>query len=322
MESYSGWESRITPETVLCDAYEAEPLALSKFVLSMARYFRGRVYVLIDLARNDDALRVLAEAKEEYESLFRGTPHEKHFMASPVLLAIRHNTRTFRWLVGQSWKERGCLFLISQDALEDVATSLKRFLTVTDEYGVQHFFRFADPLVLATFLRASLVEERLAFMDKMECLITRGFYGETLFFPRAEVAGLDPPDSFPAPVEITSPYPLHDRHQQAVMQLLIVQLRTRLLSFIESEESGVPQTLERETLLDDINRTIDLAKRFMVRRMPDIESLLVTLVTARRERRVINRDEVEAILSDTEGPSRDRVEEVRELLLGERGAIG
>ncbi len=133
----SGWEPR----------QPASPGAVAEHLRCPAD---ERLYVLLDAARDDAVLRLLAQEECPFEPLFQGGRKERLYGVSPFLVRCRDASRLMDWATSEGL---GCVvFLHSREGLRELAAAMRRLLMVRTEQHEALLFRFYDPRVLRVYL--------------------------------------------------------------------------------------------------------------------------------------------------------------------------
>jgi len=124
----------------------------------------SRWYAVIDGAQ-DDRLANLVKSSRDHACLFSGKLDPELETASPWIAAIDPAEALLpTWQAhgqGQHWG----LMIEAQVALTDVRARLRRFLQAKLPDGMIVLFRFYDPRVFNTYIRAATPEERAPWFD-------------------------------------------------------------------------------------------------------------------------------------------------------------
>ncbi len=138
----------------------------------------GHLYAVLDAARDDRITELVREAVDESRSLYEGVEGEALADVAPYLVKIEPESRLLPKLVQEGWGKRWGIYLVSDEPFKEVRRHLRRFLMVQDEQtNEQLYFRFYDPIVLATFLSASTAAEVEVFMRAVGCFLSEDDLG-------------------------------------------------------------------------------------------------------------------------------------------------
>lgn len=185
LEVRNGWTTPI--------GWKVEPEALGKLPLTQvlkillqhARADSARLYTVIDCARDDEALRLLAFEEQPWRSLFQGGSLEPSLSSAPVLAQVKGLTRLMRWLTEEVWGRQQAIYILSRLDLESLAAHLTSYIRVHDRWGITALFRFYDPRVLRTYLLSSSPPELEDFFAGSTRLLCESEVGDVLVFDRA-----------------------------------------------------------------------------------------------------------------------------------------
>lgn len=123
-----------------------------------------RWYGVVDGAQ-DDAIHRLAQRSREHACLFSGALTPALAAAAPYLVAIDEQEALIH-----EWRHRGPgkrwgLLLESALGLDALRKHLRTFLQAKLPDGTVALFRFYDPSVFATYLRAAAPDERAPWFE-------------------------------------------------------------------------------------------------------------------------------------------------------------
>jgi hypothetical protein len=113
----------------------------------------GRLYAVLDAARDKRILELLRQHVEECRSLYEGIQGESLAEVAPYLAGpMQRGSKLLDALVREGWGKRWGIYLTSESGFKEVRRHLRRFLMVEDEgTGETLYFRFYDPWVMASF---------------------------------------------------------------------------------------------------------------------------------------------------------------------------
>lgn len=136
-------------------------------------------YAIIDGSR-DPRLEALVRSCASHICLFKGVKEAKLSQAAPWLVRIDEREPLLAtWQQhgkGQSWG----LMLQSAKSVEELQRFFRRFLQAQLPDGLLALFRFYDPRVFNTFIRAARPEERAPFFDGVEQYAVENAGGDVL----------------------------------------------------------------------------------------------------------------------------------------------
>lgn len=121
-------------------------------VTQLLRRFEGRLYALLDAARDERILRLLKRSSEEYASLYEGPEGEELAEVAPYLVRLEPDSPLLQQLLEKGWGNAWGVYLFSEAPFPEVRRHFRHFLKVQTEEGKQLHFRFYDPRVLRVFL--------------------------------------------------------------------------------------------------------------------------------------------------------------------------
>lgn len=111
------------------------------------------VYVLLDGAQNESLLDVFFEHPDlEYECLLGGKLAPDMQEVAPYIVELHEDAPFTQWLLENGWAQHWGIFVVSQGDLGEVWRHLRQHTQVRSPDGVELFFRYYDPRVLAAFL--------------------------------------------------------------------------------------------------------------------------------------------------------------------------
>jgi pSer/pThr/pTyr-binding forkhead associated (FHA) protein len=138
------------------------------------QYLRSQtepLFALMDSARDLKVLLLLAESKEEHQSLYEGIQGETLAGVAPYLVHLPPQSPLLEALVRQGWGKSWGVYLTCSLPLAELRKHFRRFLTVKTEAGKHLYFRFYDPRVLRGFLPTCRREEVTEFFGCVTCFL-------------------------------------------------------------------------------------------------------------------------------------------------------
>lgn len=113
----------------------------------------GRLYAVLDAARNERILMLLRESIDAYQSLYEGIKGRALDDVAPYLVRFAEGSDLLDRLLVGGWGNAWGIYLRSPEPMKEVRRHLRRFLMVEELPSVRRlYFRFYDPRVLRDFL--------------------------------------------------------------------------------------------------------------------------------------------------------------------------
>jgi pSer/pThr/pTyr-binding forkhead associated (FHA) protein len=135
--------------------------------------FRGGLqplFAVLDAARDPEISTILAESKEQHESLFEAANgNVAHF--APYLARLPEESVLLETLIRQGWGNSWGVYLKSNKSLKEVRSHIRRFLMVRLPEGREVYFRYYDPRVLRLFLPTCTPDEINMFFGPVTCFL-------------------------------------------------------------------------------------------------------------------------------------------------------
>ena len=154
--------ARATPTPIEPPKWHSVPSAVKPTVLDYLRSVHDPLFAVIDAAREQYALDLLRQSKEEYKSLYEGADDEIADWG-PWLVRLPPTSPLLKSLVAEGWGQSWGIYLTCDRPFAEVRKHLRRFLTVKLPDGDQVLFRFYDPRVIRVFLTSCTPEETTEF---------------------------------------------------------------------------------------------------------------------------------------------------------------
>ena len=147
----------------------------------------GRLFAIVDAARDDRILILVRESVERYQSLYEGTDGEALEHVAPHLVELPKGSGLLRRLVREGWENRWASFMETNLSFKELRRHLRRFLMVADaDTRKKMYFRFYDPGVLRTFVPASTVKQRSEFFGEINAFYVENESGDVARFGAEE----------------------------------------------------------------------------------------------------------------------------------------
>jgi hypothetical protein len=155
---------------------------------ALARLTReGRLYAVLDAARDERILQLLHESVDEHRSLYEGVAGEAMATEAPYLVSLRADSGLLGRLVTEGWGRSWGVFVTSASSFRSVRRHFRRLLLVEEDGTFERlYFRFYDPRVLREFLPLATVRQKDDLFDALDGYLVEGERGEVLAFAAPE----------------------------------------------------------------------------------------------------------------------------------------
>lgn len=166
----------------------------------------GRLYAVLDAARDERVLELCHESIDETRSLYEGDKGNALEDVAPHLVSFAPGSGLLERLIRDGWGKSFGVFIESRASFKALRRHLRRFLLVEEEDNPQRlYFRYYDPRVLREFLPIATVRQNdEIFADVIDAFVAEGERGEALTFERAVSLG-DPDEDPQASVSLGNP---------------------------------------------------------------------------------------------------------------------
>jgi hypothetical protein len=122
---------------------------------------KGTLFAVLDAARSERVRFLLAEAVDEYRSLYDGIEAYTMAEVAPYVVRLQKDSHLLGRLVEEGWGQSWGVYFTSSAAFRDVRAHLQQLLFVkTKEDDRLLQFRFYDPRVLRIFLPTCTVRQK------------------------------------------------------------------------------------------------------------------------------------------------------------------
>jgi hypothetical protein len=153
----------------------------------------GRLYAILDAARDPRVLELCRESVEEFRSLYEGVKGDALEDVAPYVVRFEKGSGLLERLVCDGWGKSFGVFFESRASFKSVRRHLRRLLMVEEDATLMRmYFRFYDPRVLREFLPIATVRQAdEIFADVIDGFFIEGEDGKFLSFaaaPRGEEA--------------------------------------------------------------------------------------------------------------------------------------
>lgn len=140
-------------------------------------------FAVLDAARSDRIRVLLTESVERSRSLYEGIEGESLAHVAPYLVELLPGSRLFAQLIREGWEQRWGIFIDAPYSFKEMRRHLRRFLLVADsESRGSFYFRFYDPVVLASFMPECTVKQRFEIFGEVRAYFAENEAGEVVRF--------------------------------------------------------------------------------------------------------------------------------------------
>lgn len=153
---------------------------LSALLRRLAHDEGGALYAIVDAARSDEVLRLLAHGDVEHASIYQGQKLQRLLSVAPFLTRFEPEAAVCRWLIAEAWGRSCGMLLTSAAAMPELVAHLASLVTAEDDHGVRDFFRFHDPRVLPLYLPTCTGDELNRFFGPVSRMMTESDTAERL----------------------------------------------------------------------------------------------------------------------------------------------
>ncbi|RNC71719.1 MAG: DUF4123 domain-containing protein [Desulfuromonadales bacterium] len=164
----------------IAEAHDPETVATNRKALEFLSRQSKPLFALLDTARDNEILPLLAESGCDYVCLYGGTFAETMSDYAPYLVAVPAESPFLRTLLDLGWGESWGIYLTTAVELNVLRRHLRRFLSVKLPDGRQVLFRFYDPRVLRTFLPTCTSEELQRFFGPISAFYLESGTGDAV----------------------------------------------------------------------------------------------------------------------------------------------
>jgi hypothetical protein len=136
----------------------------------------GRLYAILDAARDERVLILCRESAEEFRSLYEGVKGDALEDVAPHLVRFEKGSGLLERLLSDGWGKSFGVFFESRASFKSVRRHLRRLLMVEeDTTAARLYFRYYDPRVLREFLPIATVRQA----DEIFADVIDGFFIES-----------------------------------------------------------------------------------------------------------------------------------------------
>jgi hypothetical protein len=162
----------------------ADPASAARALAALAPYV-GRLYAVLDAARDERVLELCRESVDETRSLYEGVKGDALAEVAPHLVRFEPGSGLLGRLLSDGWSRSFGVFVESRASFKALRRHLRRFLVVVDDAsGARLYFRYYDPRVLREM--APLFTVRQAdeiYADVIDAFLVEDAAGGLASFP-------------------------------------------------------------------------------------------------------------------------------------------
>lgn len=141
----------------------------------------GRLYAVLDTARDERILQLLHEGVDTHQSLYDGVKGDALADVAPYLVAFRRDSGLLGRVVAEGWGRSWGTFVVSAKSFKLVRRHFRRLLMVQDDAsGARMYFRFYDPRVLREFMPIATPRQKDEIFEDLTELLVEGEQGEVV----------------------------------------------------------------------------------------------------------------------------------------------
>lgn len=142
----------LAPETSPAAPTDGISLApAQRKLLDILRNIGGPLFAILDAARDDRILQILAASGEEYQSLYTGLQGEILAPYAPYLVRLPADSTLLETLIAQGWGQSWGIYLVSAADWKALRKHFRAFLIVKSPENRPLYFRYYDPRVLRVY---------------------------------------------------------------------------------------------------------------------------------------------------------------------------
>lgn len=219
------------------------------------------LYALVNPARNEMVLSILAMQELEHRSLYRGTGFERFFEVSPILVSVNSFSKSLKRLFNETWGTGSCIWIACPAGFDDVASHLSQFITVEHECGIEVVFRFFDPTILFHFLRASTEREVDFFLGPIRAIFLELDGSAVVEFSRREDSS-EGSHRGASNGEEASLFRMQGRHMRSFRGLMRTKFEEYATSRVVGLLASSGQAVEAQSVTPLVSAGIYDAKKF------------------------------------------------------------
>lgn len=150
------------------EATEEDPKA---YALQVLRGLPGKLYAVLDAARDPEILQLLRRSGYQYECLWGGWAGEVYGDVAPYLVRLRKDGRLLEQLLERGWGKGWGIYITASSSTSTLRRQLRRQLRVHTHDVGRVALRFFDPDVMTTMLRHFEPEQVRAVFGSVEFIV-------------------------------------------------------------------------------------------------------------------------------------------------------
>lgn len=148
--------------------------AVNRVLWSSDRQDQGKIYAILDAARDNAIYPKLAESDNKKVCLLIGEQARELATVAPYLIELDEDDPFTQWLLDRGWGKSWGIFAESTATFVGLRNHFRSFLRVTDEDAKTLFFRYYDPRVLRVFLPTCDQEQLETMFGPVNRYVTEG----------------------------------------------------------------------------------------------------------------------------------------------------
>jgi hypothetical protein len=163
----------------------AENQAIRESALAALRAETAPLFGVLDAARDDRVLELLARSSEDFLSLYDGVQGEALADVAPYVVTLREGSKLLESLVMEGWGDAWGIYATWPGAMKDLRRHLRRFLMIIDDETTRRlYFRYYDPRALRLYWPTCSRLQKAEMLGEIGCFLVEGPSGEVLRLSR------------------------------------------------------------------------------------------------------------------------------------------
>lgn len=164
--------SPAVPATTAADGTDLTPA--QRKLLDILRNIGGPLFAILDAARDDRILQILAASGEEHQSLYAGLQGEVLAPYAPYLVRLPAESPLLETLIAEGWGQSWGIYLVSGADWKTLRKHFRTFLMVKLPDAQTVYFRYYDPRVLRIYLPTCNGDETRQIFGAVSALLCEG----------------------------------------------------------------------------------------------------------------------------------------------------
>ncbi len=214
------------------------------------------LYSVVDTCGASHVKSFIETLESDSTSLFYGKAKREFQDIAPYL--IRLDKQSLQWIQENVWDEPWGFVFGSQLEFESLRRHFRRFLLVEGPNGKELFFRFYDPRILRSFLKAASKEVVAQFLEPIRFLyvVTEDLEVEQLYSVVDQTKATD--------TAIVSRPRFSESDFSAMAEASQKRFRTRLIEHLAQEHEKCGKKVDAELLSAQVNEGVSRAMRYEI----------------------------------------------------------